>query len=152
MSLARITSKMESAFLISEDAKGSAESEHLLRITTVIHQNVQAVTESKYGRNHTRIISGFICFLKRKDILWSWSEGKTMYCWSLPFILNKTIPSRKRSKSITYIKLSLSKNFHDFVNPIDKDPKNCYINNSSSAMCRRSSWRRFAFAKRFLFT
>ena len=29
--------------------------------------------------------------------------------------------------------------FHDFVNPIDKDPKNDHINNSSSATCRRSS-------------
>ncbi len=29
--------------------------------------------------------------------------------------------------------------FHDFVNPIDKDPKNGYIDNSSSATCKRSS-------------
>jgi hypothetical protein len=68
MSLARTIAKTETASLISEDAKGSVGSELLLRIITVIRQNVQIVTESKYGRNHIRIISGFIFFLRKKDI------------------------------------------------------------------------------------
>ena len=80
MSPARTTSKSETASLISEDAKESAGSEPLLRTMTVIRQNVQTVTELKYGRNHSRIISGFIYFLRKKDILQFWNEEKTMYC------------------------------------------------------------------------